>query len=336
VVDDNKVNRLLLTRSLELLGHHVTSAHNGRVALELLRRERFDLMLLDLEMPELDGFALLEQLALDAELRELPVIVTSSLEGVSHVARCIELGADDFLHKPVNPVLLKARVGASLEKKRLHDRQKALVQRFAASTVAQELQRSGVALGGERVAGTVLVARLRAFDALAKSMSAPEAVELVNSWMTLMCDAIDGGHGTVTELTGDGLVALFGAPLPPPKPADAPLAAVRAALDMLDLVEGLNAERAALGKPAVGIAIGVASGELIAGYIGTVRRASFSGIGAPVHAAGALQARAAGCDDAVLIDAATREAVAARVATAALPKAAGHAPAFAVRACGNA
>jgi DNA-binding response OmpR family regulator len=332
VVDDNKVNRLLLTRSLELLGHQVTSAHNGRVALELLRRERFDLMLLDLEMPELDGFGLLEQLAVDAELRDLPVIVTSSLEGVSHVARCIELGADDFLHKPVNPVLLKARVGASLEKKRLHDRQKALVQRFAASAVAQELQQSGVALDGQRVAGTVLVVRLREFDALAESMTAPEAVELVNSWMTLMFDAVDGGHGTVTELTGDGLVALFGAPLQPPKPADAPLAAVRAALDMLDLVEGLNAERAALGKTAVRIAIGVASGALIAGYMGTVRRASFGCIGAPVQAATRLQARAAGCEDAVLIDAVTREAVAARVATAALPKATGQAPAFAVRA----
>jgi class 3 adenylate cyclase len=271
----------------------------------------------------------------DAELRELPVIVTSSLEGVSHVARCIELGADDFLHKPVNPVLLKARVGASLEKKRLHDRQKALVQRFAASAVAQELQQSGVALGGQRVAGTVLVARLRAFGTLAGSMAAPEAIELVNSWITLMLDAVDGGHGTVTELSGDGLVAVFGAPLPPPKPADAPLAAVRTALDMLDLVEGLNAERAALGKPAVGIAIGVASGELLTGYIGTVRRASFSCIGAPVQAATALQARAAGCEDAVLIDGATREAVAARLATTALQKAAGHAPAFAVRAEAN-
>ena len=110
VADDNKVNRLLLTRSLELMGHEVVSAGNGRTALEKLRSERFDLLLLDLEMPEVDGFELLEQRVADPALRALPVIVTSSLEGVAQIARCIELGADDYLHKPVNPVLLKARV----------------------------------------------------------------------------------------------------------------------------------------------------------------------------------------------------------------------------------
>ena len=121
VVDDNKVNRLLLGRSLELQGHKVASAENGRIALEMLRAEPYDLMLLDMEMPELDGFGVLEQLKQDGKLRDLPVIVTSSLEGVAHVVRCLELGADDYLRKPVNPVLLKARINSSLEKKRLRD-----------------------------------------------------------------------------------------------------------------------------------------------------------------------------------------------------------------------
>jgi iron donor protein CyaY len=94
VADDNKVNRLLLSRSLEVLGHRVASAENGRVALQMLRAEAFDLLLLDMEMPELDGFQVLEQMVADRQLRDLPVIVTSSLEGVAHVARCIELGAD--------------------------------------------------------------------------------------------------------------------------------------------------------------------------------------------------------------------------------------------------
>ena len=151
VVDDNKVNRLLLTRSLELQGHSVASAENGRVALEMLRRESFDLVLLDMEMPEMDGFEVLEQLKGDLQLRDLPVIVTSSLEGIDNVVRCIELGAEDYLTKPVNPVLLKARIGASLEKKRLRDQQKELVRRFATPEVAQDLQKSGFALGGKRV-----------------------------------------------------------------------------------------------------------------------------------------------------------------------------------------
>ena len=111
VVDDNKVNRLLLTRSLEQQGHSVASAENGRAALDTLRREAFDQLLLDIEMPEMDGFQVLEQLKGDLQLRDLPVIVTSSLEGVDNVVRCIELGAEDYLVKPVNPVLLKARIG---------------------------------------------------------------------------------------------------------------------------------------------------------------------------------------------------------------------------------
>src|SRR5258708_25342755 len=123
VVDDNKVNRLLLGRSLELQGHSVALAENGRVALEMLRRDGFDLILLDMEMPEMDGFQVLEQLAKDLQLPDLPVIVTSSLEGITNVVPCIELGADDYLTNPVQSVLLKARLGASLEKKRLRAQQ---------------------------------------------------------------------------------------------------------------------------------------------------------------------------------------------------------------------
>src|SRR5512135_2828390 len=146
VVDDNKVNRLLLARSLELQGHSVSLAENGRVALELLRRGPYDLLLLDIEMPEMDGIQVLEQLKSDLQLRDLPVIVTSAIEGLDNVVRCIELGAEDYLHKPVNPVLLKARIGASLEKKRLRDQQKELVRRFATREVAQDLDASGFTL----------------------------------------------------------------------------------------------------------------------------------------------------------------------------------------------
>jgi two-component system, sensor histidine kinase len=119
IVDDNKVNRLLLSRSVELLGHRVALADNGRVALDRLRSEPFDLLLLDIEMPELDGFAVLEQLKADPQLRDVPVIVISSVEGLDNIVRCIDLGAEDYLPKPVNQVLLRARIGASLEKKRL-------------------------------------------------------------------------------------------------------------------------------------------------------------------------------------------------------------------------
>src|SRR5690349_479492 len=214
VVDDNKVNRLLLTRNLELQGHSVASAENGRVALEMLRREAFDLLLLDMEMPEMDGFQVLEQLAGDRQLRDLPVIVTSSLEGVENVVRCIELGAEDYLSKPVNPGLLKARIGTSLEKKRLRDQQKELVRRFATAEVAEDLQQTGFSLGGKRVRGSVLFADIREFTPLAESQPPEETIELLNTYYTLMFNAISGHGGIVSQIAGDGLMAVFGAPLP--------------------------------------------------------------------------------------------------------------------------
>ena len=137
VVDDNRVNRMLLARALQLEGHDVATAEHGREALDRVRGEPFDLVLLDMEMPELDGFGVLEVLHADPELRELPVIVTSGLEGIQHVARCIELGADDFLSKPVNPVLLRARVRSSLEKRWLREERRALLQREIAHQVAE-------------------------------------------------------------------------------------------------------------------------------------------------------------------------------------------------------
>jgi CheY-like chemotaxis protein len=146
VADDNKINRMLLGRALQLEGYEVTSVEDGRQALERLRRERYDLLLLDMEMPEVDGFAVLETLHADPELRELPVIVTSALEGIEHVARCIRLGADDFLAKPVNPVLLQARVGSSLEKKWLRERNAELLQREIAHQVAERSRELGEAI----------------------------------------------------------------------------------------------------------------------------------------------------------------------------------------------
>ena len=319
IADDNKVNRLLLGRTLGLQGHHVTSVANGREALDVLQRERFDLLLLDLEMPEMDGFAVLERLAADPALRDLPVIVTSSVEGVPQVARCIELGADDFLHKPVNPVLLKARVGSCLEKKRLRDQQKELIERYATGAVAVEDQQDeGLTLGGRRLPATVLCARLRDFTAHAEAAPPEETIELLNIWYTLMFDAVASQGGAVNRMSGDGLMAVFGAPMPPADPADAPLAAVRTALDMVEMLEIFNAERAAEGRAPMAMAVGIASGDVIAGTTGMPRRAAYTCVGETVNAAAALEALVANGTRAILIDETTRAAVAGRVATDAL------------------
>ena len=306
VADDNKVNRLLLTRSLELQGHRVASAENGRVALEMLRNEAFDLLLLDMEMPELDGFQLLEQMFGDARLRELPVIVTSSLEGVAHVVRCLELGADDYLHKPVNPVVLKARINSSLEKKRLRDQQKEMIRRFATSEVAEDLQQSGFALGGRRVRATVMFSDIRGFTSLVESQPPEETIELLNTYYTLMFDAISGHGGVVNQMIGDGLMAIFGAPLPLAEP---PLAAVRAALDMVEMIELFNVERVALDKEPIRIGIGIASGEVVAGYTGTQQRATYTCIGDTVNLAARLEAHTKVAGRSILVDGDTQAAL---------------------------
>ena len=310
VVDDNKVNRLLLARSVELLGHRSASAPDGRVALQMLRAEPFDLVLLDIAMPEMDGFQVLEVMLADLKLRDLPVIVTSALEGLDNVVRCIELGAEDYLTKPVNPVLLKARVGASLEKKRLRDQQKELVRRFATDAVAQDLEQSGFALGGRRVQATVMFADIRGFTTMVEQQPPEETIELLNTYYMLMFDAISGQGGVVNQMIGDGLMALFGAPL---ALADAPLAAAQAALDMMELVRLYNAERASQGKAAIAIGIGIASGEVIAGYTGTQQRATYTCIGDTVNLAARLEAHTKVAGHGVLMDAATQAGLAGRL-----------------------
>ena len=325
VADDNKVNRLLLCRSLELLGHEVASADNGRTALEKLRSERFDLLLLDLEMPELDGFGLLEQRAADPALRELPVIVTSSLEGVAQIARCIELGADDYLHKPVNPTLLKARVDSSLERKHLRDRQRELLARIAPALS----EGPPLAPGACRAEATLLVARLRDVDTPAQPPQ--ETLELLSNWATLMFDAIEGHGGRVTQMTGDGLTAVFGVPEPVQGDGGAPWAAVQAALEMIELVALFNAERVAAGKAPVVPGIGIASGEVLAGHAGTPRRAGYVCVGAAVQSAARLEALASEGSAQALIDAATHAALSGRVATIAVPGSPKAAPVHALK-----
>jgi serine phosphatase RsbU (regulator of sigma subunit) len=137
IVDDNEGNRELLSRRLIRQGYTVSVAENGRQALELIQAAQFDLVLLDILMPEMNGYQVLEQLKADEDLRHIPVIVLSALDELDSVVTCIELGADDYLPTPFDPVLLRARISASLEKKRLREQEVFYLQQ-----IAEEKQRS--------------------------------------------------------------------------------------------------------------------------------------------------------------------------------------------------
>ena len=131
LVDDNEDNRYTLTRRLQREGYaNLTSAVDGRQALDLLEKGSFDLVLLDVMMPDLNGYEVLERMRANDRLRHIPVIMISALDEIESVIRCVELGAEDYLSKPFNPTLLRARVGASLEKKRLRDEIVAVLDRL--------------------------------------------------------------------------------------------------------------------------------------------------------------------------------------------------------------
>src|SRR5947209_2301763 len=136
VVDDNSMNRIMLSRYLTKLGYQATLVENGRQALDKLQGQPFDLVLLDVQMPEMDGYQVLEHLKADPGLRDLPVIMISAVEELESVVRCIELGAHDYLPKPFNPVLLRARLSACLERKRLRDQEIDYLQQVGRVTTA--------------------------------------------------------------------------------------------------------------------------------------------------------------------------------------------------------
>jgi class 3 adenylate cyclase len=304
VVDDSKVNRILLARSLEAQGHKVEIAEDGKQALEKLRSDSFDLVLLDIEMPEMNGYQVLETCLQDPELRDLPIIMTSSLDELESVVKCVELGAEDYLNKPINRILLRARVNASLEKKRLRDEQRKLFRTFATREVADELLRTGFSLGGKYVDATVLFADIRSFTSYAEKEDPAEIIDLLNNYFALMFDAITGHHGTVNQMLGDGLMAIFGAPMPREAHRQE---AVRAALEMLSLLAGFNQEQSLLNKTQIQIGIGIATGRMIAGYTGTQQRATYTCIGDTVNLAKRIEDHTKTVGHPILIDQFTRE-----------------------------
>lgn len=178
VVDDIEDNRAVLQRRLERQGYAVACASSGGAALELLASAPFDLVLLDVMMPELDGFAVLERIKAAPQTRDIPVIMISALDDMASVVRCIERGAEDYLPKPFDPVLLKARIGACLEKKRLRDRELAYLKEVERVIAAARAVESGDyqtgALADITTRGDELGRLARVFDGMAAGIKARE------------------------------------------------------------------------------------------------------------------------------------------------------------------
>jgi len=160
VVDDIESNRDVLSRRLRHQGYAVATAENGRQALEKLRIDTFDLVLLDIMMPEMDGYEVLQRIKADEALRHIPVLVISAVDELDSVVRCIELGAEDYLPKPFNPILLKARIGACIEKARLHLAERQRLESEVLDILEQERGRFGQDLHDDICEQLISIAKL--------------------------------------------------------------------------------------------------------------------------------------------------------------------------------
>jgi class 3 adenylate cyclase len=229
--------------------------------------------------------------------------MTTALDDIESVVKCIEMGAEDYLTKPVNPVLLRARINASLEKKRLRDEQRELIRKFATEEVAEDLESSGFSLGGKYVEATAMFSDIRGFTTIANKQSPEDTIELLNTYYTLMFEAISGNRGVVNQMVGDGLMALFGAPV---EQADHCQQAVLAALEMIELIDLFNLDQAAQDKTQIKVGVGIASGQVIAGYTGTLQRATYTCVGDTVNLAARLEAHTRVIGEPILIDKATK------------------------------
>ncbi|MBU0651514.1 MAG: response regulator [Proteobacteria bacterium] len=276
IVDDSKQNRDLLTRRLERDGHTVSVAETGREALRMLGCNSFDLVLLDIMMPEINGYQVLRHLKSDDNISHIPVIMLSALEEIDHVVRCIEMGAEDYLHKPFDPVLLRARIGACLEKKRLRDREHAYIHQLRAerekserlllnilpSPIAGRLKRGENPIVDNFPDVTVLFADIVGFTQLSAQIIASELIGALNEIFTIFDELAEQHDLEKIKTIGDSYMVVGGLPTPRSDHAEA---VARMALDMLKGIAKINSRKG----QALSLRIGIHTGPVIAGVIGT-------------------------------------------------------------------
>lgn len=315
IADDDAVSRKLLRRLLEQDGHSVLAAADGAEALELFAAEQSDVVLLDVLMPELDGISVLERLKDDPATEHVPVIMISAVEETGSVARCIEAGADDYLPKPFDPVILRARISAGLAKKRLHELERSRVRdvftRFLPEHVVDDvLERTDgeLRLGGVRTVGTVMFTDLRGFTAFSENRPPELVMDAINRYFEETSDAILEHGGTLVAYLGDGFLAAFGAPLEVDDHADRALATARdiVGVRLPRFNEWLRAN--GLGE-GVRIGIGLNSGPFMSGNVGSLRRLEYTVHGDTVNTASRIEGLTKTLGGPILLADSTREAL---------------------------
>lgn len=282
IVDDNEMNRDLLSRRLQRQGFTIVMAENGKQALDIVRTQPFDMVLLDVMMPQMNGYQVLEALKADADLRHIPVIMISALDDLESVVRCIELGAEDYLFKPFNPTLLKARIGACLEKKRLRDQEQAFLKEIQSERekseqlllnvlpkpIADRLKQGQQTIADNFAEVTVLFADICGFTKLSLALSPTELVELLNQIFSKF-DHLVEEHGLEKIKTiGDSYLVVGGLPTPRPDHAEA---IADLALAMQQTISQFTLPASYANPEPLTMRIGMNTGPVGAGVIGTTK-----------------------------------------------------------------
>ena len=302
IVDDNESSLNILAHKLKRQGHTVRTGGSGREALQLIREEIPDILLLDLFMYDMNGFDVLKEMHKDEGLRSIPVIVITGLSDKDAAVKCIEAGAFDILIKPVNAALLEARVSACLEKKAWRDKEQAYQReleknhafirkvfgRYMSDEVVEEILDAddGIKLGGAKRRITIMMTDIRGFSVLSQELDAEDCVTVLNNYFGVMTPLIQKYDGVINEFLGDAILAIFGAPVATEDHAQQALAC---AIEMQRSMVEVDAKNRSLGLPAIEMGIALNTGEVVVGNIGSEKRQKYGVVGHHVNLTGRIE-----------------------------------------------
>jgi adenylate cyclase len=320
VVDDTPANIQSLAAILKEKGYQISVATNGKQALDVLARVQPDLILLDVMMPEMDGFETCRRLKANEQWQHIPVIFLTAKTETSDIVQGFELGAVDYVAKPFNAHELLARVsthltmdelrrslaGKNAQLARAHELVRRAFGRYVSEEVATSILQSpeGLELGGEEREVTILMSDLRGFTALVARLAPQETIAFLNLYLEAMVDVISHYGGTIDEIIGDAILVLFGAPL---ASDDHAAKAVACGLAMQLAMKDVNQRLAAKGANELEMGIGINTGRVIVGNIGSVRRTKYAAVGSNVNLAGRIESFTTGGQ--LLISENTRSAI---------------------------
>jgi len=296
VVDDNEMNRDMLSRRLKSKGYVVEMAEDGQQALDMLGKEPFDLVLLDVMMPGISGLDVLRTVRQTKSRADLPIIMATAKDQSDDIVEALKLGANDYVTKPIDFPVCLARVQSQLALKRAQDQVKRLnaglarrndlikatFGRYLSDEVVDQILEApgGARLGGDKRTVTILMSDLRGFSALSERLPPEQVVRIINNYLAAMTEVIKKHKGTIDEFIGDAILAIFGAPV---GREDDAKRAIACAIEMQLAMHAVNEYNRKNELPEIEMGIALHTGEVIVGNIGSEQRAKYGVVGTAVN-----------------------------------------------------